>query len=360
MIVAPNIRRSVVASANYLARNYHINAGMPLLKAYERCSHIKVVYSGHQHYYAFSQYFFALVRGFVNGPIRPCSIDECECDVSKDVQSFYELEQYAQKLQRYLWIKLHLPTSIGCSFNPYFAKIAANLKKPFGISVINFDNFNALVYPLSITQLIGIGPKTTLKFANLKLYQVLDIISFNVSKNLIQNQQTMQYILEHQQLLKKRQSYGVSRLETYPKTISESITFPYDTNIIANLLVTIEQLIKNIHQRVETLNIKIKQIQLQIRYQDFRTVQHQIQLLEHTNIYSQILENVKDLFDKHYESPKLIRLIRISVANFKTHKLPSSVIERQVKKLLITINSEHKTTSTTLQLYYNSYYPRQN
>ena len=152
-------RRSVVSTANYEARKCGVHSAMPLLMALEKCPQLVVVQGDFSWYEELSNRFFTYLRKFTPC-IEPASIDECYMDVTDIIGNYKRPLDLAWIIQKRVYEDLRLPCSIGVGPNKFLAKMASDMRKPMGITVLRKQEVPSKLWPLPITDMWGIGKKS--------------------------------------------------------------------------------------------------------------------------------------------------------------------------------------------------------
>ena len=146
VIVCGKSSRSVVSSANYLARNYKIKAGMPVWQANTLCPkliNITIDENNFQTYEKFSHLFIELLRHRFSKKIEQISIDECYLQIESDNKKKALI--IAQKIKKMIFEKLSLFVSIGIGANKFLARTATQFGKPNGIFLLDNHLFKTKV-----------------------------------------------------------------------------------------------------------------------------------------------------------------------------------------------------------------------
>ena len=155
-----NSTKGVVSTASYEARAYGVHAGMPLIEAYQKLPSLIVVDYGYEIYQEYSQKFFKLIKSYVN-KVEQTSIDEGYIDVTPitlDINR-HPLD-LAKEIQVRALKELNLPCSIGIAPTLYLAKMASDIKKPLGITILRIRDIPNLLHDLDVKEIFGIGKKT--------------------------------------------------------------------------------------------------------------------------------------------------------------------------------------------------------
>ena len=152
----PN-RRGVVTTATYAARAYGVRSGMPMRTAARLCRDIvflPVDFDAYRHY---SRRFKAAL-GTVADIVEDRGIDECYADLS-------QLADDSVSLGRRIKTAIHeatgLTASVGIAPNKLLAKIASDLDKPDGLTVLQMTDLVDRIWPLAPAKINGIGPKAS-------------------------------------------------------------------------------------------------------------------------------------------------------------------------------------------------------
>ena len=157
--VAGLTRRSVVSTASYEARAYGVHSAMPLHEAMRLCPDLVVVAGDYKWYEELSGRFFAFLRRFTPY-VEPASIDEGYMDVTEVIARYERPLDLAWQIQQGLLDELRLPVSIGVGPNKFLAKMASDMRKPLGITILRKQEVRKKLWPLPIESMFGIGKKT--------------------------------------------------------------------------------------------------------------------------------------------------------------------------------------------------------
>jgi DNA polymerase-4 len=159
VIVGGTGGRGVVAAASYEVRQFGVHSAMPVREALRRCPAAICVAPRISHYAAESGKIFAVFHEFTP-LVQGLSLDEAFLDVTGSIAAFGPAEHIARAIKRRIHERTGLTASVGVASNKLVAKIASDLRKPDGLVVVLPHEVRALLDPLPIRRLFGLGAKT--------------------------------------------------------------------------------------------------------------------------------------------------------------------------------------------------------
>jgi DNA polymerase-4 len=150
--------RGVVATANYEARKFGIHSAMSCAEALRRCPHAVFVRPRHSLYRDYSQAVWTTVRGVVP-TVERTGLDEGYLDVSEVAADFLAARKVAEAVQTAVRAGTNLTCALGVSSSKVVAKIASDLRKPGGLTVVPLGSEGSFLAPFDVRRLPGVGPK---------------------------------------------------------------------------------------------------------------------------------------------------------------------------------------------------------
>jgi DNA polymerase-4 len=157
IIVGGNSARGVVAAASYEARKYGVRSAMPAFRARELCPHGVFLPSDIKKYARVSEQVHAVFEEFTP-IIEPLALDEAFLDISGSISLHGSALALAQALKRRVREETQLIVSCGVAASKLVAKIACSLGKPDGLYCVSAADSRALLAPLPVRRLFGVGP----------------------------------------------------------------------------------------------------------------------------------------------------------------------------------------------------------
>src|SRR6187455_3313293 len=158
VIVGGTTNRGVVAAASYEVRKFGVRSAMPISEALRRCPHAICVKPRMSVYRDVSHQVFAIFHDYTP-VVEGLSLDEAFLDVTGSLALKGDAISIARGIKQRIRDTTQLAASVGVAPNKLVAKIASDLEKPDGLTVITHDNMHARLDPLSVRRLPGLGRK---------------------------------------------------------------------------------------------------------------------------------------------------------------------------------------------------------
>ncbi|MGD0621756.1 MAG: DNA polymerase IV [Thermacetogeniaceae bacterium] len=175
----PEQRRGIVLSASYEAKRRGVKTGMILREARQVCPHGYFIKSQYHLYVSFSSRFLRIMRDFTP-LVEPFSIDEAFLDVTGSQKLFGTPVAIARQLKQRIRQEVGLTCSVGVAPNKLLAKMGADLQKPDGLTVIGRRDVPAVIWPLPVRDLFGVGPRYEQHLRRLNIFTIGDLARFPV------------------------------------------------------------------------------------------------------------------------------------------------------------------------------------
>jgi DNA polymerase-4 len=207
VIVAWRGNRSVVCAASYEARSFGVRSAMPAVRAERLCPGAIFVAPDFTRYRGVSRSVREIFKRHTD-LIEPLSLDEAYLDVTENKTSIPTATLVARTIREQIRKELNLTASAGVAPNKFLAKLASDWRKPDGLFVIQPEEIDAFLLPLSVGRLPGVGKVTGEKLANLGVQTVAELRKLDLP------------VLEHQ-----FGRYGL-RLHEFARGIDDSAVVP--------------------------------------------------------------------------------------------------------------------------------------
>jgi len=305
-------RRGVVAACSYEARKFGIHSAMACATAYKRCPHAAFIRPRFDVYKSVSRLVRDIFSDYTD-LIEPLSLDEAFLDVTQNKKGISSATQIAQQIRRQIFQHTEgLTASAGVSFNKFLAKVASDVNKPNGITVITPEQAPAFIDQLPIRKFFGVGKVTEERMLNLGIKTGADLKRFSCEHlvHCFGKAGNYYYHAAHGredrpvQPNRERKSYG--KETTLDTDIDDTTRM---TDILDGIAKRVIEGLRREDRQGLTLTLKVK-------YHDFQSVTRSVTFPEPLGDIDAIMEHVKRLLASTEAGKKKVRLLGISVSNF--------------------------------------------
>ena len=316
LVVGSLSRRGVVSTASYSARELGIHSAMPIAQALQICPSLLIVPVDFEWYEELSQKFFNYIRKYTPY-VEPVSIDECFADVTEVIMKYPRPLDLAWQIQKGLKEEIGLTCSIGVGPNRFLAKMASDMRKPMGITILRKQEISRKLWPLPIEQMYGIGKKTA---PNLRYHGIETIGDLANPKNEMIALQILGKSGIHR--IENARGNDSNRLSftTTVQSISQSTTLTKDVDDYDEIKNTFRKLSIDLSKRCKEEHVEGKTISITIRYSDFSTIVRSFTMEKTTSDTNILIEHALYLFDKNYNNGQPIRHLGISLGSLVDQK----------------------------------------
>ncbi|MCR2820322.1 DNA polymerase IV [Lederbergia panacisoli] len=300
-------RRGIVVTCSYEARKYGVKTTMPVWEAKKLCPQLIVKKPNFDRYRNASQAMFEILRHY-SELVEPVSIDEGYLDITESFELGTAIE-IAKAIQQSLLNQLDLPCSIGIAPNKFLAKMASDMKKPLGITILRKRDIAHAIWPLPTLEMHGIGEKTAAKLLALHIHTIGDLAKASDLQ--------LKAHLGIRGLQLKERANGIDSRQVDPdaagenKSIGNSITLPRDISIQSKLLEILESLSISVSSRLKKKGYVTKNIAITIRYNDRKTISRGKKIINPIVEAEDIFQAAKTLFLHNWKGDP-VRLLGIT------------------------------------------------
>lgn len=320
VIVGGTAKRGVVSAASYEARKFGVHSAMPIFQAQQKCPDGIFMPVRMARYREVSKQIMNLLEGF-SPLIQQISIDEAYMDISGEDKLLGSPEEIGQGIKRSIKEATSLSCSIGIAPNRFLAKIASDLDKPDGLTIIQPENVPRFIENLSIKKVPGVGERMIQALHKMGVLTLGDI----------------QQLPEHL-LLKRTGKFGKRLLELSlgiddspvvaymeSKSISSEQTLPVNTDDMEALKKQLLIESEIVGRRAREKGVRGTTITLKLKRADFTQVTRRVTLDEPTNSSNSIYEQGRKLLGQFRPSGKF-RLIGVGISNL----VPAEEVPKQL------------------------------
>ena len=341
VIVGGSRERGVVSSASYEARTYGVHSAQPMATAMRLCPNGIVLPVRMSRYKEVSEQVFEIFY-FFTPLVEPLSIDEAFLDVTGSTRLFGSPIEIAQKIKQMVAEKTGLTISAGVAPSKFVAKIASDIEKPDGLTVVPADKVRTFLDPLPIKKMWGVGKVTQKALSRIGIHTFKDlsqmsaeVLEKNFGKHGIHMHQLSKGIDERNVVT----SHDV-------KSIGHENTYSEDILDVESAKRELLSLANRVARRMRRKGFEGKTITLKVKYHDFVQITRSVTLPTGTNDSTDIYANICRLVEKTAVGKRPVRLLGISLSKLSNidsgHQLslfdPHAAKEKR-KKLNKTLDS---------------------
>ncbi|NQU39572.1 MAG: DNA polymerase IV [Lentisphaerae bacterium] len=277
VVGAPADQRGVVAAASYEARQFGIHSAMPSREAYQRCPQAVFLPPDGKRYMAASRQIRAIFDRFTPH-VEPLSIDEAFLDVSGVEHLFGRGEAIARQIKDTIRSETELTASAGVAPNKFLAKLASDMEKPDGLTVVprSPEAIAAFLAPLSISRIWGVGKVTRRPLEAAGIHTIGQLQACNeVRLASILTPRSARHLL--------RLAWGEDdrevETEHEEKSISHEHTFTHDCSDYDEIRAVLADLADNVGRRLRASSKQAGLARLKLRWEGFKTITRQRPLM---------------------------------------------------------------------------------
>ena len=310
--------RGVVSTCSYEARAFGVHSAMSSKEAYERCPQGIFISGNYDKYVEVGRQVREIFHRYTD-LVEPMSIDEAYLDVTENKLSITSAVKIAKLIQYDIWQELQLTASAGVSYNKFLAKIASDMEKPQGLTVILPDEAITVLSKLPIEKFYGVGKKSVQRLHDMGIYTGADLLEIP-EMTLIDRFGRFGYDLY-------RRARGISNSPVKTHRVRKSIGKERTYGKLLYRMEDIQKELSGLAQRVvHSLgkHQKVgKTIVVKIRYADFQTLTKRRTLDVPTDDEEVILRIATDIVDQVGELDRGVRLLGITLTNLeeKAHQV---------------------------------------
>lgn len=304
--------RGVVTTGSYEARKFGVRSAMSCARAYQLCPHAIFIKPDLAKYKKVSQQIRIIFKSYTD-LVEPLSLDEAFLDVTQNKRNISSATILAKMIIKDIFTLTGLTASAGISTNKFLAKIASDMDKPNGITVIPPDEVVPFIEKLEIRKFFGVGKATEEKMRNLAIFTGADLKSMTLeelNRHFGKNGEFYYNIsrgIDNRPVNPNRERHSVGTEKTFAKDV-------YSLEEATDLLM---QMSEKTSKELQKLGFKGKTIVLKAKYFDFKTVTRSVTLKEATDDADIIKEQVKQLIPKTDIGETAVRLLGVTLANLE-------------------------------------------
>lgn len=306
---SPN-SRAVVCTANYEARKYGIHSAMSCSQAFRLCSDTVFIRPNFEKYVAASLQIREIFKKYTS-LIEPLSLDEAYLDVTNNEQGLYAVK-IAKLIQNEICEVTGLTGSAGIAPNKLLAKIASDMHKPKGITIVLPAQAIQFMQALPLRKIHGIGPVTEKRLLSEGLKKCSDVWPYSLEQLQAKLGNRAEWLYDSSRGIDER-PVETSRIR---KSLGQEETFAVDLLSIAELKLKLIELSQAVSEDLQNKNLKGRTITLKVKYADFTQVTRRKTFDNPVDDEATLLQMGTELLAVTEAGQRKIRLLGLSVSNF--------------------------------------------
>ena len=313
VIVGGSRERGVVSSASYEARRFGVHSAQPIATAIRLCPDGIFMPVRMSRYKEVSRQIFGIFHRFTP-LVEPLSIDEAFLDLTGAERLMGQTKVIAKKIRETVLKKTGLTVSAGVASSKFVAKIASDIDKPDGLTVVPPDRVMEFLDPLPIKKMWGVGKITQQALARLsvKTFKDLRQIPVEILEKKFGERGTAMHLL----------SMGIDERDVEPERETKSIgheqTFMKDILNPDQAKKEILSLANRVAQRMRREKVRGNTVSLKVKYSDFTQITRAATLPEPTDDSMEIYSISCRLLKKTAVGKRPVRLLGISLSQLST------------------------------------------
>ena len=336
-------KRTIILTSSYEARKFGVKTAMTLYEARIKCPQLQFVPTNNRLYTHVSTQIMQIFREYTP-LVEVFSIDEAFLDVSGSLDYFGGVQRIAYLIKSRIQARFGITCSVGIAPNKLLAKLASDMEKPDGLTLIKAEMVDGILSDLPVGDLCGIGRKTTQKLNRMGIYTCGQLGIYPVNKL-----KKRFGILGERLVMMAR---GIDPSPVVPpehdsevKTVGHSMTLQKDVSAREDISRFLLQLAEMVGRRARRYGVGGRTVALTLRYADFTTCQRQQAQAEAVSRSNDIYRAAQRILDSLLLTQP-IRLLGISLANLEPRNRQLSLLsEENLRERLTTaldrVNDRH-------------------
>ena len=309
VIVGGTKGRGVVSSASYEARKFGVHSAQPMATAVRLCPHGIFLPVRMSRYAELSDQIFEIFHRFTP-LVEPLSIDEAFLDVTGSTRLFGSPVEIAKKIKQLVRQETGLTVSAGVAPSKFVAKIASDINKPDGLTVVSPDRVREFLDPLPISKMWGVGKVTQEALSRIGIHTFRDLSRVSV--------ETLEKKFGKYGSKMRELSMGIDERDVVTQQEAKSIgneeTYDVDVLGVDPARKELLALAGKVARRLRLEGVEGRTITLKVKYSDFVLITRSATLNNFTNDGTVIYQTACGLLDKTETGKRPVRLLGISVS----------------------------------------------
>lgn len=301
--------RGVVSTASYEARRYGVHSAMPMSRARALCPEGIFVKPHFELYKKTSDEIHQIMLHYA-AAIEPISLDEAFMDITGMGKQYPTLGAIGRAIKTEIFEKTRLVASAGIAPNKFLAKMASDMDKPDGLTIIPYGREKEILAPLPIRRLWGVGAATERRLTEAGFRTIGDIQRAAPG--------AVEMAVGSQAALLRALADGIDDRPVRPvrevKSIGDEETYEHDLTDTAEIRRRIAIHSDVVARRLRKKHLAARTVSLKVRFSSFLTVMRSLSFEEATNLQEDIEEAALRLLER-IPRTEAVRLTGVTCSN---------------------------------------------
>jgi len=321
-------QRTVILTASYEARAFGVRTGMTRAEAFERCPQLTLVPASNRIYTHVSTEIMGLLHDYTP-LVEVFSVDEAFLDIGGSLRLFGGAERIAYLIKSRIKARYGITCSVGVAPNKLLAKLASEQRKPDGLTVFRPEDIPALLEPMPIGELCGIGRRLGRQLQAFGIFTCGQLGRFPLA--ILRKKYGVIGDRLHNMARGIDPSPVLPAAESAPvKSVGHSRTLRRDLEGRAAMCAFLLQLAEMVGRRARRYRVAGKVVTLTVRYADFTTCSRQQIQADYLDGSEEIYRAAVRILDgMALDQPVRLLGVRLSGLRFQTRQLPLFPAERR-------------------------------
>lgn len=310
--------RGVVSTASYEARVFGCHSAMPMAVARRLCPQAVVVPVPGSAIREASARLFDILDEF-SPLVQPVSVDEAFLDMTGSQRLMGDSATIARAIKQRIHDALQLTASVGVAFNKFLAKLASDLDKPDGLTVITRDTWRDVLLPLPVSKLWGVGPAMQKKLQLHGLRTIGDVHRCDAADlarwfgSMGEHIHRLSHALDDRPVVPDREAKSIGNEQTFGQNVED----PDEVRRV--MLGQCEDVARRLRKHARLAG----GVSVKIRFGDFETITRQAPLAQGSDLTDDLWHAARDLFD-HWAARSFqpVRLIGVTATRLDATAQP--------------------------------------
>lgn len=303
--------RGVVAAASYQARRFGIHSAMPMKTALRLCPQLVILPQRMEVYRNLSAQIHKIFLQYTH-LVEPVALDECYLDVTHNLKGISTATQTAVTIKQQIQQQMQLTASAGVASNKFLAKIASDMDKPDGLTVIKPHQVDAFLQNLPVSKMWGVGPVTNNQLQQMQILTIGQLRQLSLAEL---SRRWGRLGVRFYQLARGQDDQSVDPSDDR-KSVSRETTFAEDLFSLSRMEQELADLSAEVAEVLRREELKGKRVTLKVRYPDFKTQTRSQSYVSRWLEEDQIRKTSWELLQQTVALEKGVRLLGVGVSNW--------------------------------------------